>query len=535
MLKTPQLNSFLHRGEILSDGVTDVDTLASSEGAIANSIWNLFEGDALLDSTQTDAAGVSNLTIDRSTGSAPGPTTPAIASSGNTGATLASLNVDTALAVTVANGATVEIDGASAQSVTFAGTTGTLKIDDSRAFAGQVSGLTGSDALDLADVRYGANTTASFSGDANGGTLTVTDGTDTAHIALVGDYLTSGWTLSNDGHGGTSVIDPPLPGDGSANASTGTPQLPSLFGGLATRPSWQVAGVDYAVGIHSGTTLKDPTKVALPAGVVYDAANHNIVVTAARGTSVTLDGYDFSVAGGLGVVLLGASNGGGGDLTITNSNFAVGTNNQIPIVSEEDAGHLTVNYCVIDGVGTNNGVSAAQAVDRLIQPGAAGITAEYNFMKNAWSDGIDPSSGPIIVKYNVFDNANFSSQAHADWLQLNAAPGSSNTLDFEFNTAYQPANALFDLDSMVRVNMNVNNPVVAYNTAVAAHWINSWIVVTEGATDSPSQIINPSVHDNYLTYYPAIDTSWTMYDSAYPGGLINPNSYNNINLATGAT
>ena len=85
-------------------------------------------------------------------------------SSGNPGS--APLNAEIAPAVTVADGATVEIDGASAQSVTFAGTTGTLKIEHSLAFTGQVSGLTGSDALDLADVSYGANTTATFSGNA---------------------------------------------------------------------------------------------------------------------------------------------------------------------------------------------------------------------------------------------------------------------------------------------------------------------------------------------------------------------------------
>ena len=40
--------------------------------------------------------------------------------------------------------------------MTFAGTTGTLILDDSLAFTGQVSGLAGSDAIDLADVSYGS-------------------------------------------------------------------------------------------------------------------------------------------------------------------------------------------------------------------------------------------------------------------------------------------------------------------------------------------------------------------------------------------
>ena len=70
----------------------------------------------------------------------------------------------TAPAVTVVEGATVEIDGVGTQSVTFTGTTGTLKIDHSTAFTGQVSGLTGSDVLDLVDVSYGAATHATFSG-----------------------------------------------------------------------------------------------------------------------------------------------------------------------------------------------------------------------------------------------------------------------------------------------------------------------------------------------------------------------------------
>ena len=110
--------------------------------------------------------------------------------------------------ITIAVGATAEIEGASAQSVTFAGSTGTLILDDALGFTGQVSGLSGSDAIDLADVSYGSNTQATFLGNDNGGTLTVTDGTQTANIDLVGNYLSSYWTLSSDGNGGTTVVDP---------------------------------------------------------------------------------------------------------------------------------------------------------------------------------------------------------------------------------------------------------------------------------------------------------------------------------------
>ena len=82
------------------------------------------------------------------------------------------------------------------------------QVDQSLDFTGQVSGLAGSDGLDLVDVSYGANTTATFLGNANGGTLTVSDGTHTANIALQGNYLSSSWTVSSDGNGGTLVVDP---------------------------------------------------------------------------------------------------------------------------------------------------------------------------------------------------------------------------------------------------------------------------------------------------------------------------------------
>jgi hypothetical protein len=42
-----------------------------------------------------------------------------------------------------------------------------------------------------------------------GDTLSVTDGTHTANIALLGNYLASSFVSSSDGHGGTLITDPP--------------------------------------------------------------------------------------------------------------------------------------------------------------------------------------------------------------------------------------------------------------------------------------------------------------------------------------
>ena len=191
-----------------------------------------------------------------------------------------SFTVNPSPPVTVANGATVEIDGSSGQSVGFAGTTGTLKLDDALAFSGQVSGLTGSDALDLADVSYGPNTTATFSGNLRGGTLTVRNGTETARIDLVGDYLKSGWTLSNDGNGGTVVVDPP--GFAFPNATN-----TGVSAGVTLKPSGSLT--ISAPGVYSGLDISG--------GVVIDASNvtlENCVIN--MGTS---DNEAIAVAGGL--------------------------------------------------------------------------------------------------------------------------------------------------------------------------------------------------------------------------------------------
>jgi hypothetical protein len=67
--------------------------------------------------------------------------------------------------------------------------------------------MTGSDAIDFADINFATIQTPTFqNSSSSGGTLTVTH---TANIALLGNYLASTFGASSDGHGGTSVVDPP--------------------------------------------------------------------------------------------------------------------------------------------------------------------------------------------------------------------------------------------------------------------------------------------------------------------------------------
>ena len=68
--------------------------------------------------------------------------------------------------------------------------------------------------------QIGTNTTYNNTPVFTGGTLSVSDGTHTAALALLGQYVAANFHLSADGHGGTLVIDPPLAG---AEALLATP------------------------------------------------------------------------------------------------------------------------------------------------------------------------------------------------------------------------------------------------------------------------------------------------------------------------
>ena len=85
--------------------------------------------------------------------------------------------------------ATLEFGAASAADTTFAdGGDGTLRLDHSSSFTGTVSGFNAGDSLDLGDVAFGSGTGTTLSYAANdagsGGTLIVSDGANTAQIAL---------------------------------------------------------------------------------------------------------------------------------------------------------------------------------------------------------------------------------------------------------------------------------------------------------------------------------------------------------------
>ena len=65
------------------------------------------------------------------------------------------------------------------------------------------------DFIDLVDIAF-STATLGYVGNSLSGVLTVQDGSHTATLNMIGNYVAGNFKLSNDGAGGTLVTDPPV-------------------------------------------------------------------------------------------------------------------------------------------------------------------------------------------------------------------------------------------------------------------------------------------------------------------------------------
>ena len=119
--------------------------------------------------------------------------------------------------VTIESGQTLTLDhvAVSDATITFATTSGTLKLDDAAHFAATISGFTttdgleaNSDQIDLTNIKFVSLAAPTF--DPVHDTLTVSDGTDSAVLQFTGSYVAANFKFAADGNGGTIVYDPPV-------------------------------------------------------------------------------------------------------------------------------------------------------------------------------------------------------------------------------------------------------------------------------------------------------------------------------------
>lgn len=243
--------------------------------------------------------------------------------------------------------------------------------------------------------------------------------------------------------------------DGAANAPTGTPIFPHLLDinspstqmhgrAIAARPAWKVPGVDYHVGIDRGlyptnAALSDPATISM-AGVTVNTSTHTVTV---NGSNVTIEGYDFSLAGGWMIEYAGGSN-----LTIKNNNFVVGSNAHTAIWSPPGGGTgLTITQNEIDG-GTSPFSGGAGAQNGVLALNARGTTTvTYNYITNAPGEDIvlcttNNASGDVwVVQYNAIGNGGAgwtTTGLHGDWIQTYGGSGASTaSMTMDYNLFFQ--------------------------------------------------------------------------------------------------
>ena len=107
----------------------------------------------------------------------------------------------------VANNETLDIVAPEPGRVIFNGSDGTLMLSDPAAFTGAIRNFSAGNAVDLPELTFNANTTLGYSGTPAGGTVTVTNGSQTAAFALLGNYMAASFVTAADGHGGTVITD----------------------------------------------------------------------------------------------------------------------------------------------------------------------------------------------------------------------------------------------------------------------------------------------------------------------------------------
>lgn len=286
-------------------------------------------------------------------------------------------------------------------------------------------------------------------------------------------FNTQGWGFgpANNAGGPSGCPD----NDGSSGATVGGANQPALLSGYAATINGahglncKVAGVDYRVGLIASPSLADPTAGGLPSGATYSSGAHTVTIAS---NNVTFNGWDMSVAGGLGLVI----NSGVSGTIITNNKFLVQSPNcMVPMLfSSGLAGTTTVEHNTIDGGGAACAAfTSGFTADVYMVSAASGATFiyEWNVDQNISQDGMNvsgPASGtPLTLthKYNLLYQQGWS--GHPDGVQF--AGGLVTAPVISHDTYYNPVfvggtagTQPFHVEA--QLTATISNGVVSYNT-----------------------------------------------------------------------
>jgi hypothetical protein len=302
-------------------------------------------------------------------------------------------------------------------------------------------------------------------------------------------------------------------------------QHPELLASYVLRPPWNVAGVDYAVGVPSTATLNDWQCLSGP-GITVNTTAMPPYVRVDNTSNAVISGVDFSLHGGAALFFVNSPNP-----TVISSIFA-GKNlaklyGTAVIYADADSPSLTVSYNTINGAGAGNGSTLVAAA------GAGTTTLTYNWLKHFPQHVLEVvvQNAPysVVYKYNFIERGGVQAGDHLNYLQIECN-SDSLSVDVEYNTSYQTWQATGGEGYQFNGSppAQVKNVTFAYNVMIAAptpaHPVSmSRMVHADGFPNGPA-----TAHDNYVDFTGA-------YGWLYYGSFFGWNVYNNYDMTTGAT
>ncbi len=232
----------------------------------------------------------------------------------------------------------------------------------------------------------------------------------------------------------------------------------------ATRPAWNVAGVDYPVGHYTATaSLADPAVVYASSvnGCQYysSQAAHTAgpILYCQTSANLTLSGLNFGPIGGHGCTFLYLSKSGNPTVTITNNLFVAdqncltgGTNTLIQATTTS-AFSLVFTYNTMDGCATTDTFCASAITvcgcDLVADFKSGSSTWQYNAFLNSPGRDISGGNGTSYASNNYIEGlavgwANNAAGHHGEFIEYQRPDTTPNPLivaTMSYNTCLLPA------------------------------------------------------------------------------------------------
>lgn len=314
--------------------------------------------------------------------------------------------------------------------------------------------------------------------------------------------------------------------DGSAGAPAGTIQRAALLNGYAARPPWQVAGVDYAVGIPTANaSVLTDWRVKSGTGITVNNPGTTAKNLRIDGTSnLVLDSIDFTLGNGAYLFLVGVDN-----LTVSNCKFG-GTNYATSvgagvITLDNTCTSITVTNCEIDGGGAGAGACL------LYFRGTGAITFKYNWCKNYPQqviETVDNGATALDYRYNFIEGGAQQTGSHHNVLQWGAGTGTN--LNCCYNTIVQDVAAAGGGAENWQFYFNTSGtftaPVACSNNTMIAKSPGSCSYMIHGGAVTGT----PTANQNYVDISGATGGITTIF---YPASMSGWTTTGNINMSTG--